>query len=217
MKFSKSEIIVFGIVAASFVVGILFYPQMPERMASHWDAQGNVNGYMSRFWGLFFTPILTLGLALLLILLPRIDPLKENIKAFRKSYDGFLVVIFLFMLYLYLLTIVWNLGKTFNFTQLLTPAFGILIYYCGVLLEKAKRNWFIGIRTPWTLSSDRVWEKTHNLGGKLFKLAGIIAMLGVVFPGYAFLLLIAPVIAVAIFSLAYSFIEYQKEQRTART
>jgi len=61
--------------------------------------------------------------------------------------------------------------------QMMVPALGILFYYCGILIENAKRNWFIGIRTPWTLSNEKVWERTHKIGGKLFKIAGLIAFL----------------------------------------
>lgn len=216
MKISKIQIIIFGVVLASFAVGVYFYPQMPERVASHWNAQGQVDGYMSKFWGVFSMPFISLGLSILLVLIPRIDPLKANIKAFQKVYYGFSVSILLFLLYIYLLTIFWNLGAKFNMSQLLAPAFGILMYFSGVLIEKAKRNWFIGIRTPWTLSSDKVWDKTHRIGGKLFKAAGIIALLGVFFPDYVFLLIMVPVLGAALFSVVYSFVEYQKEKGAAR-
>jgi uncharacterized membrane protein len=213
IKLNKGEIAVFGIVVASFIIGIYFYPQMPERMASHWNEQGQVNGYMSRFWGVFLMPFISLGLALLFILIPRIDPLKANIQAFKKQYYLFIALVLLFLLYIYLLTIFWNLGARFNMTRVIAPAIGILFFYCGVLIEKAKRNWFIGIRTPWTLSSDRVWEKTHRLGGKLFKAAGIIAILGVFFPDYAFFLILVPVIVAALFAVVYSYFEFQREKR----
>jgi uncharacterized membrane protein len=88
---------------------------------------------------------------------------------------------------------------------------GLLFYYTGVLCEKSKRNWFIGIRTPWTLSSDKVWEKTHKIGGKLFKIAGIIAILGALTPEYAIILILIPVISAVGYTIAYSYFEYQKE------
>jgi len=159
----KSELIIVVIILLSFAVGIHYYPQMPDRIASHWNAQGQVDGYMSKFWGLFLMPIISVGLLLLFILIPRIDPLKSNIQQFRKYFDGFVVLIMVFLFYLYLLTIFWNSGNRFNMIAFLSPAFAILFYYSGILIENTKRNWFIGIRTPWTLSSDRVWDKTHKL------------------------------------------------------
>jgi uncharacterized membrane protein len=196
-----------------FIISAFFYSYLPERVASHWDSQGQVNGYMPRFWGAFLVPIISLGLALLFILIPKIDPLKSNIEKFRNYFDWFIVIFLLFMLYVHMLTILWNLGARFNMLQLMIPAMGLLFFYMGLLLQKAKRNWFIGIRTPWTLSSDNVWDKTHRLGAKLYMLAGIIALLGVLLPKIAIWLVIVPVITASIYTIAYSYFEYKKEKR----
>lgn len=209
----KSEMIVLGIILVSFLVGICFYPRMPGAMASHWNIRGEVDGYMSNFWGLFLMPSISVGLLLLFVLIPKIDPLKANIEKFRKYYDGLVVLTIVFLFYLYLLTIFWNMGLRFNMIQLLAPALGILFYYCGVLIEKAKRNWFIGIRTPWTLSSEKVWEKTHKIGGRLFKVAGVVALFGVLFHDYAMFFVVVPVILIAAYTVVYSYFEYQKETR----
>lgn len=207
----KNNIKIILIILISFIVGIYFYHLMPEKMASHWDIQGKVNGYTSKFWGLFLMPIISIGLFLLFILIPKIDPLKENIKKFENFFDSFVSVIILFLFFLYLLTVAWNFGFRFNFTQLLAPAFSFLFYYTGILIENAKRNWFIGIRTPWTLSSDKVWDETHRLGGKLFKITGAIVFLGIFFPTYAIFLLIFPIILVSLYLVFYSYFEYKKE------
>jgi uncharacterized membrane protein len=207
----KSEIIIFGIIILSFAIGAYYYPQMPEKVASHWNAEGQVNGYMSKFWGLFLMPIISAGMLLLFILIPRIDPLKSNIQEFRKYYDGFVVLIMVFLFYIYLLTIFWNSGYTFNMTTFLSPALAILFYSTGILIENAKRNWFIGIRTPWTMSSDKIWDKTHKIGGKLFKIMGILALLAIFFESYALIIIVVPVIVVSIYTFLYSYIEYRKE------
>lgn len=206
----KSELIIIFIILASFVVGVYLYPQMPDRVASHWNIRGEVDGYMSKFWGLFLMPIISLGVLLIFVLIPRIDPLKANIDKFRKHFDVFIVIISLFLFYLYLLTIFWTKGARFNMTQFLAPAFGVLFYYAGVLIENAKRNWSIGIRTPWTLSSEKVWAKTHQLGGKLFKVSGVIVLLGIILPDYAFLVLVLPIILSSIYLFVYSYFEYRK-------
>lgn len=207
----KSVIIVLLIILISFIVGIYFYPQMPDKMASHWNSKGEVDGYMSKFWALFLMPFISIGLFLLFVLIPKIDPLKANIEKFRKYFDTFIVLLILFLFYLYLLTIFWNIGVKFSMNQVLPPAFGILLFYSGILIEKAKRNWSIGIRTPWTLSNEKVWEKTHQVGGKLFKFAGVIAFLGVLFPSYAILFVLIPVILATVYTVIYSYFEYQRE------
>lgn len=201
------------IILASFALAIYFYPLMPERIASHWNAQGQADGYMTKFWGLFFMPFLSLAMFLFFLIIPKVDPLKSNIEEFRKFFDWFIVLLLLFLLYLYILTLWWNVGGRFNMVQFLVPAFGILFYYCGLLIEKAKRNWFIGIRTPWTLSSENVWNKTHNIGGKLFRLSGVVALVGFVFPSYALAFVIIPIISASLFTFIYSYIEFQKEAR----
>lgn len=211
MKTKNIQILISCFVLASFMLGAYLYPIMPERLASHWDASGSVNGYMSKLWGLFLMPVISTVLFLAFLVIPRIDPLKENIAKFRAYYDLFILQLFGFLFYIYPLTIFWNLGYRFNIIQLMAPAIGLLIFYAGVMMENAKQNWFIGVRTPWTLSSERVWNKTNRLAGKLFKAAGILAMLGAAFPKQAILLILVPVILAGIYPLIYSCQEYRRE------
>lgn len=211
MKISK--IITLTIILLSFLVGFYFYSQMPERMASHWNIRGEVDDYLPKFWGLFLMPIISLVMFLLFLFIPQIDPLKANIKKFRKYFDVFVMLIILFLFYIYLLSILWNIGWRFDIGRLMVPALGLLFYYCGILVENAKMNWFIGIRTPWTMSNEKVWEKTHKVGGKLFKIAGVIAFLGVFLPAYAFSLVFIPVFCVTIYTVIYSYLEYKKEKK----
>ncbi len=93
----------------------------------------------------------------------------------------FFIALNVFFLYVYGLTLAWNLGNHFNLKQFLIPALALLIACIGVVLLNSKPNWFIGIRTPWTLSSETNWEKTHKLGAVLFELSALIMLLGVVF------------------------------------
>lgn len=195
-------------------MGGYLYPQLPERVASHWNAKGEVNGYMGRFWGVFLFPIILTGLLVLFMLIPRIDPLRENIEGFRSYYDGFIVLISLFLFYIFLLTLFWNMGRRFNMTLVLVPAVGVLYYYLGIMLENAKQNWFIGIRTPWTLSSEVVWNKTHKLGAKLFKAAGALAFLGLLNQSYAVYFMVGPILVASIYTIVYSYREYSKIQVT---
>ena len=199
------------IILLSFAVGIYLYPQLPDKMVSHWNVDGRVNGYMPKFWGLFLMPIISSIMLMLFLLLPKIDPLKENISQFRRYYDNFILLIILFMFYLDVLSIRWNQGRRFNFVQFLIPAFVILFYYAGILISHTKRNWFIGIRTPWTISSDVVWNKTHELGGRLFKIVAIISLIGLILPSIAFWLLIVPIMLVTVYVIIYSYFEHKKE------
>jgi uncharacterized membrane protein len=193
------------IIGLSFIVAFLIFPLMPPMMASHWGVGGEVNGYMSRFWGLFFMPILSIFLYLLFRFLPSTDPYRKNFKEFENYYDNFVVVILSFLFYIYLLTLIWNLGHKFNMMQFMSPAFAVLFYFAGILTSHAHQNWFVGIRTPWTLSNKVVWQKTHAIGGKLFKLTALLILFGTGFPQYAFYLLLVPIIFTTVFVFVYSY------------
>ncbi len=207
----ESQILVIGMILVSVAVGIYFHPLMPERMAFHWNLEGRVDGYVSKFWGLSFGPLLSIGIYLLFLGIPRIDPMKENIEKLGKYYDGLTVALILFLFYLHLLTLSWNLALQFGMIQALAPALGFLFYYLGVVTDHVRMNWFIGIRTPWTLNNEVVWRKTHKIGAKLFKACGVIAFLGIIFDQIALYLIVLPVILVAIYTTVYSYFEYQRQ------
>lgn len=213
VKLRKSELAILGLVLFSFLLAACLYPHMPEQMASHWNAQGEVDGYSSKFWGVFLMPFVLLGTGILFFAVPRIDPLKANIEKFRKHFDGFIIIFFIIMLFIYMQAILWNLGVKISPNVITPVTMGPLFFYAGFLCEKAKRNWFIGIRTPWTLSSETVWDKTHKIGGKLFKITGVIAFLGVFFPRRAYLFILIPVLLVSLYIIVYSYIAYQKETK----
>jgi len=211
MRLPGAWTIIAAVVVLTFAVSVAAYPFLPGLLATHWGLSGQANGFLPKAWGLLVIPVISGALALLFRIIPKIDPLKANIAKFRPVYDRFVAVILLFLLYVSLLTIAWNAGVRFNLAQLLSPAFGVLFYACGVLVGRAKRNWFIGIRTPWTLSSDRVWDRTHAVGGKLFRIAGGLAFLGAVFPGIVWIFLLGPAIVISVYLVVYSYQEYQKE------
>jgi len=212
----KTLLAALAIIVISFAIGIYFYPQMPDKMASHWNAQGSVDGYSSKFIGLFLMPIISLAMLLLFLVIPYMDPLQHNIKKFRNYFDTFILITFIFLFYLYILTLVWSFGFFFNMTLFLIPAFALLFFYAGVLIEKAKRNFFIGIRTPWTLTNEKVWNDTHKLGGKLYKIAAVISLLGLFFQKYAFLIMIVPILFVSLYAVVYSYVDFQKQKQHKR-
>src|SRR6185312_1172422 len=97
---------------------------------------------------------------LLFAAIPYIDPLKVNIQQFRRQYDIFVALLMLVLACVQSSILSWNLGFPFDPRYIILPAVGILIFYAGMMLPKTKRNWFVGIRTPWTISSDHVWQRT---------------------------------------------------------
>jgi uncharacterized membrane protein len=213
MSTRLTTIIVLVLVLAVTIAGLSLWNRLPDQMASHWNVNDQVDGYMSKFWGVFLMPLITLGMFLLFLVIPNIDPLKANIAQFRNSFNLFIVLIVGFMVYVYTLTLLWNLGYTnFGVGKAMMPALGVLFIFVGYTLRKAKRNFFIGIRTPWTLSSERVWDETHRIGAILFTISGVLALLGSFFGGMtAFVMLMVPILGSAIFLVIYSYILYQRE------
>jgi uncharacterized membrane protein len=211
------KLIRLAIIAAllvTFVLTIAIYPTAPDRIVSHWNAAGQADGYMSKFWGLFLIPLIMTGLVALFAVLPRIDPYKKNYEKFRNYYDGFILLFILFMLAIQVQIILWSTGYQVSPNLTFPFLMGILFIYIGFLLGHAEQNWFVGIRTPWTLSSETVWKKTHELGGKLFKLAGIISFAGVLAGKYAMWFILVPVLAGALYTFVYSYLEFQKELKS---
>ncbi len=215
MTTKTTSVIVLVMIALALLAGAILWNQLPEQMASHWNENDQVDETMSKFWGVWMMPLVTLGMFGLFLLIPNIDPLKANIAKFRPTFNLFIALIVAFMLYMHGLTFVWNLGfQNFKMSAAMLPFLGILFIFIGYMLRQAKRNWFIGIRTPWTLSNDSVWDKTHQLGSILFMVSGAFAIFGGLFGGMiAFWLLFVPLIGSTLFLVIYSYILYRDETR----
>ena len=201
------------VVLLTFGLSLWAYPQLPEKAATHWGISGEADGYGSREFAAFFMPAILAGLAALFYFLPRLDPLRQNWEQFRKSYRVFVVTMMLFMAYVHVLSVLFNLGYDINISQLAFPAIGGLFIVLGYLMPSFKRNWFMGIRTPWTISNEEVWNKTHQLGGKLFMLAGVLTLPGLIWPEVGFTLFMIGVVFAAIVPMGYSYWLYQKEEK----
>jgi uncharacterized membrane protein len=211
MKLRKAEILMGVMVLLAFGIGLYVYPHLPQQVASHWNASGQVDGYMPKSGGVFLLPLVLVVIALIFAAIPRVDPLKANIEQFRSYYDGFIILFFAFMLLIHLQVMLWNIGIQISPNLVLPIGVGLLFFYIGILCEHAKMNWSIGIRTPWTLSSPTVWEKTHRLGARLFKAAGLLALLGIFFQKWAVFFILVPVLLVAVYSVVYSYLAYREE------
>ena len=209
MSTKNSLMVIALLLALTLGVSLMLGNQMPEQMASHWNDAGQVDGYSDKNTALFLVPGMELGLVLLLFGVPMIDPRKENIQKFRPLYNVFVIVTLGFMSYIHLLTLLWNLGWNFDLVFWMIPAFAVLLYFAGVLMGKAQSNWFIGIRTPWTLSDNRVWEQTHRIGGITFKVCGAISLVGLIFPRLAIWFLLVPLLGTAFGLILYSYLYYR--------
>ena len=199
------------VILAATIASAVVYPRLPEMAASHWNAAGQVDDTMPRFWAAFLMPMVSVGLLLLFLAIPAIDPLKANIAKFRSYYNAFIALIIVFMLLIHAITLAWNLGyDQFNIGTAIMPAIGIIFVFAGVMMMKAKRNFFIGIRTPWTLSNDYVWEETHKLGGKLFIAAGIITILTIFLGENGIWIMLPAALLAGFIPVVYSYILWRR-------
>jgi len=208
---SRRQLLAEGVlVVLTALVGLAFLDQLPAEVAIHFGAAGQPDDYASRSVALALLPALQLGMIALFAVLPRLDPLGENVRAFGRAYDGFVLVVLGFLGYVHALVVLWNVGYQFAVVQALAPAMAVLYYAVGALVEDAEQNWFVGFRTPWTLSSAEVWADTHAIAGKLMRVAGVVVLGALAAPQYAMVFLIGPVAAVALFATVYSYWDYRR-------
>jgi len=204
------EFVIIGLAVSSFIIAGASYPFMPDRMASHWNVEGDVDGTMPPLSGSLIFPVLSVFLCGLFLVIPRIDPLRKNVKEFLVQYHRFVVLIMLFFMSVQLQVTLWNLGVEISPNLVFPVGFGIMLFYAGTMMESSKRNYFIGIRTPWTLSDDRVWRGTHRVGGRLFKVCGVLSVAGFLFGVYSWLFIIAPVLTASVITIVYSYLLHRK-------
>lgn len=214
MKSRHRFAIAVAVVGVSALLSLRFGSELPKEMVTNWDTAGEPNETMSRSLALWLLPAVTASILVLFALIPRIDPLRENIASFRQYYDYFVIVLIVFLSLLHAGILAFNLGYEFPFVHLVVVGVALLFYYVGIVLAVAERNWFVGIRTPWTLSSDEVWNRTHAVGSRLFKLTAGLALIGLLFGELAIYFVIIPAVLTAVVTTVYSFYLYERVERT---
>ena len=213
MKIGKMTILVVFALALTFFAGIAFYSSMPEHMATHWNSKGQVDGWMHKSGGMFIVPAIALFTVLLLYGVLLVDPLRKNIRKFMVYYEGLILSLAVFLLAAHLFVIAWNLGAKFSMNVFMPLAMGSLFFAIGAVLPNLRPNWFMGIRTPWTLSDEAVWVQTHRVGGPVFKAAAVVVLFGAVWPAHALWFVVLPVLGASLFAVFYSLHLYRKPRK----
>jgi uncharacterized membrane protein len=214
---TRTVVISIMLVGALLIIGSYVIGQnLGPNLATHWNAAGEADGYGSTFMALYFLPLLTMVMSLLILFIPGIDPLKANVAKFRPEYNLFVLGFAGFMYYVHGLSMAWNMGAKFSMNAMLAPAFGLFFILTGMIIKKAKRNYFIGIKTPWTLANDTVWEKTHQLGGNLFIASGVLTIACLLYPPATSMVLLVTALGAAFISVVYSYLEFRKIEKTTQ-
>jgi uncharacterized membrane protein len=210
----KSEIFSLVLMAISVDASFYFYLHFPARVVTHWNLAGQPNGWSGPVFAAFFLPVLLIGIYLLFLFIPLLDPKKERYAEFSKVYNVFRNLILFFLLAIYFVASFNNIGYNLDVKSLIPAAVGLLFIIMGNYLGKIKPNWFVGIRTPWTLSSETVWNKTHRFGGKVFIFGGLIMIITGLAPlAWRLPLFIADIIILLFGTIIYSYIAYLQEKK----
>jgi uncharacterized membrane protein len=214
-KFIIEEFFFVLFIFSFFIIAVSIYPHLPSIVPIHWNMHGVADGFGSSFIGAFLLPILSLVFYIILMIIPNIAIFRQNIENFEKDYSVFRMVFMSFMLILYVSSL-YQIYKPFNMNYVIIPSISLLFIYLGYFMKKTKRNYFIGVKTPWTLSSDFIWDETNKLTGKIFLIYGVISFLFLFYKPYMFYYsLIVFTICLISFIMVFSYILYKKDSNSS--
>ena len=210
----KTELVPLVLIAIVIIGGFLLYPLLPDRVPTHWNFRGEVDDWSSREFATFLFPSIIIGIYIMMMLLPYLDPRKERYAEFAKVYHIFKNLLVAVFAVLYFVTSLAAIYPSIRVEIVVPFLIGGLFIVMGNYMAKIKSNWFIGIRTPWTLSSETVWQKTHRLGGKLFVAMGIVFIFMAFLPTtIGFSVFIGSLLAATFTPIIYSYILYRRERQ----
>lgn len=216
-KYDYKNILIFSGVIFLFTIALTIWvwAKIPSdaQIPFHWNIQGEVDRYASKEIGLLVGPLTVLFLTLLLIFIPRMEPRKENLAQSQKAYKTVIGGILVFFAGLHLITILVSLGYVVNIIPAMAFLLGALFMAIGNYLGKVRSNFMFGIRTPWTLSSEVSWNKTHRLGGWLFFITGLLVFLSGFLRngGWAFATLLGGFFLAIILLFGYSYWVWRRD------
>jgi uncharacterized membrane protein len=205
----------FLLIIISIGISLWAYPQLPDQVPTHWNAAGEVDGYSSKLFAVLFGPILLTSIYGMLLGVAKIDPRKENYQKFAGVYRVFVNVTSTFFVAIHIAVIFSGLGYHVHMDWIANIGLGLLFMILGNYLPKVKANYFIGIRTPWTLANETVWAKTHRFGGKVFFIGGVMLIVSAfVTSTFRVFLLISSIVFIAVVPMVYSYFVYKKVTQT---
>mgnify|MGYP001557797448 FL=1 len=210
--FTKKEIVpIFVIVIMSIFALSVYMAPCITKVPIHWNTQGQIDGYSGKAFGALFFPLLTIAMYLLMLFLPRTDPLKENYQYFEKQYYFIRLMLVLMFAGIFFFTFLATMGYKLNIMYFMVSFLSIFFIVMGIFMPKIKKNWFVGIKTPWTLQSDEVWIKTHKLAGKTMIVGGVLAFFTIFLKSeVAFVFFITIILVSALLPALYSYLIYRK-------
>jgi len=169
-----------GALGASLYLYLFRLDALDARIPIHWGISGQPDGWMRREYALFVMPPCMALILVLAVVLPWISPRPFLIEGFRPTWDFTMALVGLFFGYIHAVMLFAGLRPEVDSGRWLIGGLFLFFALLGNVLGKVRRNFWAGVRTPWTLASDKVWNATHRLAGYLFVAAGLIGFVGVV-------------------------------------
>ena len=199
-----------AVVAGMVAIGAWAWIQLPAgaEVPIHWGPDGTPNGYASKTVGLLLLPLIAAGVAVLLAAIPRIEPRRANLERSGKAYGAIWAGVMLLLGGIQVIVVATSLGATLDVSRLMLFGTGALFIVIGNYLPKVRSNYMVGIRTPWTLTSDLAWDRTHRLGGRLFVVEGLVFLvLGLVgvSPEYLAIAIVVAIVVLVVVLFGYSY------------
>ncbi len=207
-KESGMIILILMLILSAFVL----YNKLPQRIPMHWNINGVVDRYVAKsICNVLIIPLTTAGLYLLMLFIPYMDKKKYKYEKFLNIYYIIRLSVIIFMAAMYVVIILSSLGYKVPVSKVVPGFVGVLFLIVGKYMGRVGQNSFIGIKLPWTLKNEHVWNKTNRLGGYLFISAGVMSLVSLVFkPIYTFLVLVISIFLILMIVIIYSYLLYHK-------
>jgi len=213
----KADALALGMIAAMFVLAAISWSAAPDLIPVHWNWAGQPDRFGGRFEGLLGLPLAAAGVYAVLLFLPRLDPRRKNYDAFAGPFAMIRTAVVGLLLGIDAVVLLWMRGQRTHLNTVVAAEVGIALLVMGNYLPKVKSNWFVGVRTPWTLSSEASWRQTHRLAGWLFTVSGMLTFAtALIRPDFAQIVMIGALAGSAGASIVYSYFAWRNDpQRTA--
>lgn len=203
-EYFKMDVITTLLCLIPFIIGAIFYSQLPARVAVHFDMNNLPNGYASKTFAMFGIPAILLLLQLLICGVCELDPKRQNASRGMQMISR--AVIPVVGIFIECVTILFALNKQFDLSMAIYLGLGFLFLIIGNLLPKCKYNYTIGIKIPTTLGNEENWNKTHRLAGFVWVIGSLILLLCAFMKQYAYVwaVLVIMIIIPVVYSVMYA-------------